>query len=161
MEEMGERRSYIIYSTHIDPHTINLAPLRIFPSGIATEDVSRERLEKYFERKDNYYQVKSEIRSRVAFSVHNYMGTMRRSVSGDIGQHGPIRGPVLYSESAIEDLQQKIKATTKDTKILLYIEMYFVCLVIAFLEAPSGLEPLNKGLADNVTFAVLFIRFAL
>jgi hypothetical protein len=30
-----------------------------------------------------------------------------------------------------------------------------------FLEAPSGLKPLNKGFADNVTFAVLLIRFAL
>jgi two-component system CheB/CheR fusion protein len=76
MEEIGERRPYTVYSTHIDRDVINLARFGIFPSSILVEDVSKERLERFFEKKCNYHRVKSEIRSRVAFSVHNYMETM-------------------------------------------------------------------------------------
>ena len=73
MEELGTDLELKVYSTDIDRDALNLARTGLYPSSIAAEDVSPERLTQFFDKKDSYYQVKKEIRSKVLFSERDYL----------------------------------------------------------------------------------------
>jgi len=72
-ELMDEAHNYFkvqIYATDIDDEAINTARSGIYPAGIA-QDVSPERLARYFIGEPSGYKVKKEIREMVVFAVQS------------------------------------------------------------------------------------------
>jgi two-component system CheB/CheR fusion protein len=61
-----------IFATDIDERTLEMARKGRYPESIA-EHVSAERLERFFTKHDNAYQVKRELRERVIFSTHSFI----------------------------------------------------------------------------------------
>ncbi|EYF08498.1 CheR family methyltransferase [Chondromyces apiculatus] len=59
-----------IFATDIDEHAISTARQGIYPLGIADE-LSPERLRRFFVKKGQHYHVSKEIRDLCLFSVHN------------------------------------------------------------------------------------------
>jgi len=59
-----------IFATDIDSHAIDKARAGIYPNSIAA-DVSPERLQRFFSKKDNTYQVNKQIRDVVVFAVQS------------------------------------------------------------------------------------------
>ena len=59
-----------IFATDLDPQAIDKARMGIYPANIAA-DVSPERLERYFVKVDNGYQVAKSIREMVVFASQN------------------------------------------------------------------------------------------
>ena len=59
-----------IFATDIDSNAIKYASTGIYPESIA-EDVSSERLSRFFIKKNDEYQVTKNIREMVVFSIHN------------------------------------------------------------------------------------------
>jgi two-component system CheB/CheR fusion protein len=61
-----------IYATDLDPEAIKLARAGVFFGNISN-DVSPERLERWFIKKDDRYQITQEIRETVVFADHNLL----------------------------------------------------------------------------------------
>jgi two-component system CheB/CheR fusion protein len=59
-----------IFATDVDSNAIEYASAGLYPDSIA-EDVSLERLNRYFIKKKDTYQVTKNIREMVIFSIHN------------------------------------------------------------------------------------------
>lgn len=59
-----------IFATDIDKDSLEIAGKGIYPESIIA-DVSLNRIQKYFIKKDEKYQIKEEIRRMVIFSHHN------------------------------------------------------------------------------------------
>lgn len=59
-----------IYSTDLAEDAITMARAGIYPANIA-EDVSPERLRRYFIKEDNCYRIKKEIREMIVFAIQN------------------------------------------------------------------------------------------
>ncbi|MBC7698439.1 MAG: PAS domain-containing protein [Bacteroidia bacterium] len=59
-----------IYSTDLDDHAIAIARAGIYSANIV-QDVSPERLRRYFVKEDTGYRIKKEIREMILFAVHN------------------------------------------------------------------------------------------
>jgi len=59
-----------IFATDLDNEAIVIARKGIFPASIAA-DVSPDRLNRFFNKTDNSYCVKDEIREKVVFAQHN------------------------------------------------------------------------------------------
>jgi len=59
-----------IFATDIDERALSVARQGLYPAGIA-ENVSRERLERFFVKKGKRYQVTKGIREMCLFSPHN------------------------------------------------------------------------------------------
>jgi two-component system CheB/CheR fusion protein len=59
-----------IFATDIDEHALETARQGWYPESIASQ-MSKERLERYFLRHGNLYQVSREIREMCLFSLHN------------------------------------------------------------------------------------------
>ena len=72
-EELETKLDINVMATDIDQYSLNLARTALYPSSIAAEDVSPERLARFFDKKDSYYQVKKEIRDKVMFSQRDYL----------------------------------------------------------------------------------------
>ena len=70
MEAVGEIRDVKIFATDIDRNALEFASNGLYPENIAT-DVSRERLQKFFVRRDDGYQIQKSIREMVIFAAHN------------------------------------------------------------------------------------------
>ncbi|MHC1791273.1 chemotaxis protein CheB [Solidesulfovibrio sp.] len=70
MEAAGEIRDVKIFATDIDRNALEFASNGLYPENIAA-DVSRERLQKYFVRRDDGYQIIKPIREMVIFAAHN------------------------------------------------------------------------------------------
>ena len=66
----GKGPFYRIIATDLDPRAIQRAEEGRYPGGIAPH-ISRQRLESFFDRRGDGYQVCAELRERVRFSVHN------------------------------------------------------------------------------------------
>jgi two-component system CheB/CheR fusion protein len=62
-----------IFGTDINERAVHLARQGAYPQGIA-EQVSRERLERFFVRQGGRYRVAKEVRELCLFSVHNLIG---------------------------------------------------------------------------------------
>lgn len=59
-----------IYATDIDKEAIDVARQGIYPSNIA-QDVSPERLERFFTKEDDHYRIKKEIREPIVFAAQS------------------------------------------------------------------------------------------
>lgn len=59
-----------IYATDLDPEAIRRARSGVYLSNISN-DVSAERLERWFVRRDDFYQIVQEVREMVVFAGHN------------------------------------------------------------------------------------------
>ncbi|WP_286191918.1 chemotaxis protein CheB [Roseomonas genomospecies 6] len=71
-ERMGRSFDVKIFATDIDQDSIEIASLGEYPRSIA-EDVSQERLARYFTARGDHYVVTRDIRRMVVFAAHNIM----------------------------------------------------------------------------------------
>ena len=72
MEENHHEFKVQIYSTDLDDEAIAVARAGIYPSNI-TQDVTPERLRRFFTKEDNGYRMKKEIREMVVFAIQNVL----------------------------------------------------------------------------------------
>lgn len=70
MDESHQEFKVQIYSTDLDANVIAFARAGIYPSNIV-QDVSAERLSRFFVKEEAGYRIKKEIREMVVFAVHN------------------------------------------------------------------------------------------
>lgn len=72
LEETGLKRDVKIFATDVDASAIETASKGIFPESIV-DDVSTERLAKYFVKRNDTYQISKEIRKMIIFAPHNML----------------------------------------------------------------------------------------
>ncbi len=70
MEETGRKLEIKIFATDIDTQAIERASKGVFPESIS-EDITPERLAKYFTEKNDQYHISKEIRKMIIFAPHN------------------------------------------------------------------------------------------
>jgi two-component system CheB/CheR fusion protein len=70
MEQIGRELKTQFYSTDLDDEAIATARNGLYPLNIS-QDVSPERLRRFFVKEDNGYRVKKEIREMVVFATQN------------------------------------------------------------------------------------------
>ncbi|MGB7324757.1 MAG: PAS domain S-box protein [Rubripirellula sp.] len=70
LETLDELRSVQIFASDIDERALSIARQGTYPVGIS-ENVSEERLKKFFIKKGKRYHVRKEVREAVLFSPHN------------------------------------------------------------------------------------------
>ena len=61
-----------VFATDIDPRSLETARRGIYPANIA-EQVSLERLNRFFVKQEQFYQVKRELRELCIFSQHSFL----------------------------------------------------------------------------------------
>ncbi len=59
-----------IFATDISAESINFARVGLYPDNI-TGDVNPQRLARFFQKQDNHYQIRKEVRDVVVFAVHD------------------------------------------------------------------------------------------
>ena len=91
-----------VFATDIDAQALETARQALYPEGIASQ-IPPERLERFFVRHGNMYQVAREIRDMCLFSLHNLIGDPPFSRLDLIS----CRNLMIYLES---DLQKKVIA---------------------------------------------------
>jgi two-component system CheB/CheR fusion protein len=91
-----------IFATDIDAQALETARQALYPEGIASQ-VSPERLERYFVKHGNMYQVSRDIREMCLFSLHNLIADPPFSRLDLVS----CRNVLIYLES---DLQKKVIA---------------------------------------------------
>ena len=72
MAELNVKRDVKIFATDIDVRAIEKAGKGIFPESIS-EDVSTERLARYFIKRDDTYHISKDVRQMVIFAPHNML----------------------------------------------------------------------------------------
>lgn len=72
MEEQGEHAEVKIFATDIDRPSLEVASAGTYSESIVA-DVSKERLEKYFLRKNHHFQVGKSLRAMVIFAYQNLL----------------------------------------------------------------------------------------
>jgi len=70
MEENHHEFKVQIYSTDLDDEAIAMGRAGVYPPNIA-QDVTQERLRRFFTKEDNGYRIKKEIREMVVFAIQN------------------------------------------------------------------------------------------
>jgi two-component system, chemotaxis family, CheB/CheR fusion protein len=70
MEKVNKRFGIQIFATDIDPEAIEKAREGVHPENIVA-DVSDERLQKFFVKRNGKYQIKKEIRDMVVYAPQN------------------------------------------------------------------------------------------
>ncbi|MGE5472377.1 MAG: chemotaxis protein CheB [Bacteroidota bacterium] len=70
MDETRHEFKVLLYATDLDEEAINIARAGIYPPNIA-QDVSPERLRRFFVKEGDGYRVKKDIREMVVFAVQN------------------------------------------------------------------------------------------
>lgn len=73
IERSGNHVEMQIFATDIDPEAIERARKAEYPDVIAA-DVSRQRLARFFIKKDGIYRVRKEIRERIVYAVQDIAG---------------------------------------------------------------------------------------
>ncbi|MEN3362769.1 MAG: two-component system, chemotaxis family, CheB/CheR fusion protein, partial [Burkholderiales bacterium] len=63
-------RAIQVFASDIDERALNIARRGMYPGSIIT-DVPPPRLRQHFERQDNHYCIRKEVRDKVLFAVHN------------------------------------------------------------------------------------------
>ncbi|MDB5842491.1 MAG: chemotaxis protein [Herminiimonas sp.] len=71
-ELTGKSRSIQVFASDIDERAINIARRGLYPESITT-DVAPSRLRQYFDKDEQRYCVKREIREKVLFALHNIL----------------------------------------------------------------------------------------
>ena len=69
-EKLKKHFNVQIFATDIDVDAVEFARNAVYPDSIAA-DVSSERLDHFFVKKDNSYKVKKQIREMIIFAVQN------------------------------------------------------------------------------------------
>ena len=69
-EHRGAHRKVQIFATDIDSGAIEIARAGVYPESIS-EDVSPERLSRYFTKRGSAYKIKEELREMVVFAVQD------------------------------------------------------------------------------------------
>lgn len=72
LEELNVHRDIKIFATDVDAKAIEQAGKGIFSENIL-DDVSGERLAKYFTKKNDHYYISKEIRRMIIFAPHNML----------------------------------------------------------------------------------------
>lgn len=72
MEELNVQRDVKIFATDVDAKAIEQAGKGIFAESIM-DDVSMERLSKYFLKRNDQYAISKEIRRMIIFAPHNML----------------------------------------------------------------------------------------
>ncbi|MDO5134767.1 MAG: CheR family methyltransferase [Eubacteriales bacterium] len=70
LEDLNVKRDIKIFATDVDDRAVEAAGKGIYPESIE-DDVSSERLMKYFKRQNEHYIVSKEIRRMIIFASHN------------------------------------------------------------------------------------------
>ncbi|GAK58733.1 conserved hypothetical CheR like methyltransferase protein [Candidatus Vecturithrix granuli] len=70
MEQLNKHLSVQIFASDLDAEAIDFARSAVYPESIAA-DVSSQRLQRFFIKEENTYQVKKQIRDMVVFAVQN------------------------------------------------------------------------------------------
>ncbi len=70
LEELKKPKILKIFGTDLDKSAIEMARAGIYSSTIKN-DVSKERLKKFFNKKDGSYQIKKSLRDKLVFAVQN------------------------------------------------------------------------------------------
>ena len=70
LEEIGRTARLQIFATDLDSDAINIARTGVYRLNIA-QDITPQRLQKFFSKLDDSYQVNKNIREMVTFAVHN------------------------------------------------------------------------------------------
>lgn len=70
MDAIGRNIAVKIFATDIDSKAIEYASAGMYPDSIS-DDVSQERLKRYFIKKKDTYQVSKSIREMIIFSIHD------------------------------------------------------------------------------------------
>jgi two-component system CheB/CheR fusion protein len=69
-EELGKSLVVQVFGTDIDPEAIVTARAGIYPAATA-QDLSEERLRRFFVRTDSQLQIKKEVREKLVFAVQD------------------------------------------------------------------------------------------
>ena len=69
-EETHQQFKIQIYSTDLDDDAIAIARAGLYPFNIA-QDMTPERLRRFFLKEENGYRVKKELREMVVFAIQN------------------------------------------------------------------------------------------
>ncbi len=70
LEAEGKSCKLQIFATDLDERSLQKARAGIYPLSIA-EDVSAQRLERFFIRSKDFFQIKKELRETIVFAAHN------------------------------------------------------------------------------------------
>ncbi|MGO9622600.1 MAG: chemotaxis protein CheB [Desulfobaccales bacterium] len=70
MDRLGKHLNVQIFGSDIDPDAIERARLGEYPESVVA-DVSPERLQRFFVKKDGNYKIKKKIREMVLYAVQN------------------------------------------------------------------------------------------
>lgn len=70
LKKLNSKRQFKIFATDVDEDAITQASMGLYSADIAQE-VSKERLQKYFVQTQDGYHVSPKIRQNVIFAVHN------------------------------------------------------------------------------------------
>ena len=70
MEETHQKFRVQIYGTDLDDEAIAIARAGLYPLNIA-QDITPERLRRFFVKENTQYQIKKEIREMVVFAIQN------------------------------------------------------------------------------------------
>jgi two-component system CheB/CheR fusion protein len=69
---MAKARPIQVFASDIDEQAVAVARTGIYPGAIIT-DVTPTRLRQYFDREDEHFCVKREIREKILFAIHNIL----------------------------------------------------------------------------------------
>jgi two-component system, chemotaxis family, CheB/CheR fusion protein len=70
MDRIGKRKKLKIFGSDINPENIEVARRGFYPENIA-QDLSRDRLARFFSRRNSGYQVDARVRELMVFAVHD------------------------------------------------------------------------------------------
>ena len=70
LDGTGARFAAQVFATDLDPESVEIARAAVYPSAI-TNDVSPQRLERFFVEEDGHYRIKKEIRETVVFATQD------------------------------------------------------------------------------------------
>ncbi len=68
----GKARPVQVFATDIDERAVNVGRRGVYPDSITT-DVVPSRLQRFFDKEEEHYYVKREIREKVLFATHNIL----------------------------------------------------------------------------------------
>ena len=100
IQESGRRYEVQVFGTDLDAEAIAIARSGIYPDTIA-QDVSPERLERFFNKVDSSYQIKKNVRESVIFAVHDLVTDPPYSRMDMVS----VRNLLIYFDA---DLQKKV-----------------------------------------------------
>jgi two-component system CheB/CheR fusion protein len=100
MQESGKTYEVQVFGTDLGAEAVTTARSGIYPESVA-QDVSRERLERFFVKADTSYQIKKNVRERVTFAVHDMVNDPPYSRMDLVS----VRNLLIYFDT---DLQKKV-----------------------------------------------------